>query len=384
VEQRNAHDFDRPVLIVSDRRKRKQEPAEPEKTEPGFFWRFTPPMRYALLAMGRRLAPGERISARKDKAAHDAEKLARREEAVQRKLRAAAVKYSEALELFDEWKSTTADKDGKPLSAEELKKRLDAELRGQSLTEKLAKLRRWIEMRTRALGWTQLEPKWGFEADAKEATVKAWRLELVDTIFPQELQARRKKQLPKAAVPPQLRTNLTKLLGEADPGVLAIEAASEFCVDRLLERAEAARRQREAAGISCRVEVTQPPRPEFNTQLVGRHLEICWPYKKDGKTTKIWASGVIKRVADGMTHKRTERCTNILPAGALLWAWEADPAYEEAAGEQWMILHPDKWNKHVQYAWRFDPCELGVQGTNKRVPREPVVDDCVTDDEFYE
>lgn len=61
--------------------------------------------------------------------------------------------------------------------------------------------------------------------------------------------------------------------------MLVLEEATEFNVSRLLEKAEAARLRREAAGISCRVEAAQPPRPAFNTQLVGRQLEICWPYK---------------------------------------------------------------------------------------------------------
>ena len=90
---------------------------------------------------------------------------------------------------------------------------------------------------------------------------------------------RRQKKLPKEAVPPQLKTRLAKTLGTADPDVLALEEASEFNVSRLLERAEAARLRREADGISCRVEAAQPPRPAFDTQLVGRQLEICWPYK---------------------------------------------------------------------------------------------------------
>ena len=49
-----------------------------------------------------------------------------------------------------------------------------------------------------------------------------------------------------------------------------------------------------------------------------------------------------------------------------------------------MVLPPDKYNKHVQYAWRFDPCELGPQGQRKPRPRAPLFEDCVTDDEFYE
>ena len=98
-----------------------------------------------------------------------------------------------------------------------------------------------------------------------------------------------------------------------------------------------------------------------------------------------------KQIADGVVTKKSPLCKKIFPAGAILWAWDADPEYEEAAGEQWLVLHPDKWNKHVQYAWRFDPCELvegggklAPLGQGRRAPREPLVDECVTDDEFYE
>ena len=383
VEQRNAHDYDHPVLIVSDRRKRKAGGGEPERRQEGFFWRLAVAARHALIRLGRRLAPEMRSSGRGDKAAHDAEKMARREETVQRQLLAAVERYAEALELFDAWRASVVV-EGKPLDGAGLKKALDAALRGKSATDKLAELRRWIEMRTKGLGWTQFRPQWGFDPDEKEATVTAWRKLLLDEIFPHELQARWEKQLPKAAAPPQLRVRLAKTLGTADPDVLALEDASLFCVDRLLERAEAARRRREAAGISDGVELRQPPRPAFDTQLVGKWLEICWPYKKDGKTTKIWASGQVKRVADGLTHKRSERCKNILPAGALLWAWEADAEFDEKAGEQWMVLHPNKFNRHVQYAWRMDPCELGAPGQPKARPRAPQVEDAQTDDEFYE
>ena len=57
----------------------------------------------------------------------------------------------------------------------------------------------------------------------------------------------------------------------------------------------------EAAGVADRVEAQQPKRPpKFDTQLVGKRLEVCWPYKKEGKTVKIWASGTVKRIADGL------------------------------------------------------------------------------------
>ena len=69
----------------------------------------------------------------------------------------------------------------------------------------------------------------------------------------------------------------------------------------------------------------------------------------------------------------------------MLWAWDADVDYEEEAGEEWLFLTPEKWNKHVQYAWRFDPCELAPQNAPRPPPRAPRVDEydpCVTDDEY--
>ena len=91
------------------------------------------------------------------------------------------------------------------------------------------------------------------------------------------------------------------------------------------------------------------------------------------------------RVADGLTHYRSARCKKPLPAGAVLWAWDADPAYDEQAGEEWLFLAPEKWNRHVQYAWRYDPSELTPQGAARPPPRAPrldPVDPWVTDDEY--
>ena len=137
--------------------------------------------------------------------------------------------------------------------------------------------------------------------------------------------------------------------------------------------------RREAAGISDRVEVAQQPEPPpFDSALVGKWLEVCWPYKEAGKTVKIWARGCVKRVADGLTDKASSRAKKVLPAGAVLWAWEADAQYDEPAGEKWLFLLPKRWNKHVQYAWRFDPCHLGVQSCE----HEPRVEHAESDDEY--
>ena len=107
---------------------------------------------------------------------------------------------------------------------------------------------------------------------------------------------------------------------------------------------------------------------------MGKRLEVCWPYKENGKTTRIWASGTVRRVADGLNDKASSRAKKILPAGALLWAWDADPEYDEPAGEKWLVLQPHKWNRHVQYSWRYDPCELLPQGSPRPPPRAPRVD----------
>ena len=63
---------------------------------------------------------------------------------------------------------------------------------------------------------------------------------------------------------------------------------------------------------------------------------------------------MVKRVADGLTHKRTDWCTNIRFPRVHCYGrpWEADAEYdyEEKAGEQHgvgehpMVLHPDKYN----------------------------------------
>ena len=117
---------------------------------------------------------------------------------------------------------------------------------------------------------------------------------------------------------------------------------------------------------------------------MGKRIEVCWPYKENGETVKIWASGTVRRVADGLTDTRSPRAKKILPAGALLWGWDADPQFNETAGEQWLVLLPEKWNKQLQYSWRFDPCELAPAGTARPAPRRACVERCDEDDEYLE
>ena len=75
------------------------------------------------------------------------------------------------------------------------------------------------------------------------------------------------------------------------------------------------------AGISDSVEdlnggVNGGAAPAFNQELVGKRLEVLWPYndKDTGARHLIWASGRVVRVADGLTDKRSPRAQTVLPA----------------------------------------------------------------------
>ena len=125
-------------------------------------------------------------------------------------------------------------------------------------------------------------------------------------------------------------------------------------------------KRREESGVADRVERLQPEEaPAFDQALVGKRIEVLWKYfdTDSNQPHMIWSTGTVKRIADGLTDKRSPRARSILPGGALLWAWDADPDFDEQAGEQWLILLPKKWNPktHTQvYSWRFDPRELGA------------------------
>ena len=96
---------------------------------------------------------------------------------------------------------------------------------------------------------------------------------------------------------------------------------------------------------------------KLDVNLVGKQLEVCWKYfHKDTKEPMlIWATGRVTRVADGLTNRRSSRAKKILPAGAMLWAWDADPEFGESAGEKWLALLPNKWNppRQLLYGWRY-------------------------------
>ena len=89
---------------------------------------------------------------------------------------------------------------------------------------------------------------------------------------------------------------------------------------------------------------------------------MLWKYtdKDTNEPMLIWATGRVARVADGLTDKKSDRGKKLLPAGMVLWQWDADPEFGEAAGERWLALLPKKWNKQPLYSWRYDPRELSA------------------------
>ena len=55
---------------------------------------------------------------------------------------------------------------------------------------------------------------------------------------------------------------------------------------------------------------------------------------------------------------RSSRARTLLPAGMVLWQWDADPDFGEVAGDQWLALLPKKWNTQQVYSWRYDAREF--------------------------
>lgn len=103
VQQRTAHDFDRPAAVVSDRRKRKV--TQEEAPTVGFFWTLSGSLQGSLIVAARHELPCVLKQGRIETNLHDEEKLQRREEAVQRQLNLTVEAYAETLELFEQWRS---------------------------------------------------------------------------------------------------------------------------------------------------------------------------------------------------------------------------------------------------------------------------------------
>ena len=358
VQQGRMGDFEMEVNIASDRRKRKAGAPAPEKSN-GFFWSgtLTDELRSSLVAAVRKEAEPARAAGRTALSEHDAAKLARREERLVTALNAAVDYYAYGKELFESWSS--APEHGTSQAVMSIAA-LDKALKDHSEAKQLEILRFQIDMRTIGLGWDQFKTKWSSKEDATIGTVKHLKSLLVD-IITYEIAERRLKRLPTEAAPPQFTAKDIGQLGAENADALAIKSKAIFSAEELERKSDEAMARREAAGISDRVERLQGDTPAFNQQLVGKWLEVLWKYLlPDGTSQLIWVTGRVARVADGLTDKRSQRAKNLLPGGAVLWAWDADPEFGEVAGEKWLVLLPNKWNptRAIVYGWRYDPREL--------------------------
>jgi|EP00966_Prymnesium_polylepis_P020425 hypothetical protein len=98
----------------------------------------------------------------------------------------------------------------------------------------------------------------------------------------------------------------------------------------------------------------------LDDSLIGTMLEVRWRYyhKETHKPIYIWCTGEVIQVADGGTTKRTARCKNILPLGAVRIKWPADVEFDEDEHFVWSLLKPDNFNRDVHLGWRLDASEL--------------------------
>ena len=88
------------------------------------------------------------------------------------------------------------------------------------------------------------------------------------------------------------------------------------------------------------------------------------------------AASVLSSSSRRCTRCCTPRRTATGARSSLLWTWEADPMRWQASSGS--ILVPDRWNKQVQMAWRYYPCELALPGRAQPPPRAPRVSACET------
>jgi hypothetical protein len=271
VQQAYNRDFDMPLNVASDRRKRKAGTPDPS-VNGGFFWSdaLTDELRASLVSAVRKEAENARSEGRKALVAHDEAKLQRREERLVTALNAAVDYFAYGKELFEAWSpdhgASQAAKDTRAV---------DAATKGQPEVQVLEYLRFQIDMRVIGLGWDQFKTKWSAKSDPTIGTVKHLRALLIDQILPHEMAERRLKRLPTEAAPPQFTARDIGQLGTANADAIAIKSKALFSTAELEAKAQAAMKRREEAGISDSVERMQPMEaPPFDQQLVGKRVEV--------------------------------------------------------------------------------------------------------------
>jgi hypothetical protein len=328
LPQARSHDFFGPSCVASDRRKRKQEPAAPsaadgaaaaandgttaggssgaaEEAAMGYFTTLDPRMQEAIIEVARKDRVKAIAQAKIDMQEQLAYKQFRRQENLDKLLKATIERYANGLKLFTAWRAHGV-RDWGTASAKLLAAGSEA--------EKLLFLRIEIEMRLIGLGWTQFETRWSSSSDETVGTVDNLSGLLKD-ILAHKTAERRLNNLPKEAAPPPLRMRTLKDLGtpsiDAEELAGRVRAAPQypfpprtrvpilpppshpqalFDADELKEKAEAERRRHVAAGISDDIEDEQPLSAPAFAAILDKKIEVCWPYVDTSTATPASAS----------------------------------------------------------------------------------------------
>lgn len=198
-------------------------------------------------------------------------------------------------------------------------------------------LRKQIDMRVVGCGLTQFATRWSSNKDSKIGTVGHLR-GLVSEILEHETAARRLMELPEeAALPQQVSRDLCLVAAPAEDSCAKISSRRPMIAK---------------ASISLVFSFMSGVKPALQCSPSASHCD-------DTPTPLLRWSGW--DLPDTVVARP--------PAGMLLWAWDADPEFDEAAGEKWLALLPKKWNKQQIYSWRYDPREFAPAATPERDPR---------------
>ena len=351
AQQMRMHHFDTASAVARNGQ------GSPEERRLGLFYTLSEKMQMALVEWARTERTSSRKAERADKVEQDEYRKVRREQNLQEQLEKVVDTYVTASQRFEAYRlnavtekaavaarlATMRHPDGKPIVARQT-----------------AFLKEQIEMRVLGLGWSQFATAWSSSKDAQVGS-PAHLQQVLEEILLHEISQRRLRRIPTEAPPPEMKRRTLKQLGTATCDASELAAKSLFSIEEVRLAAIAEQARRDEALEEDGVERQQPAHhPPLDETLVGKRLEVCWKYFQtdDGLPTLIWAPGEVVQVADGTSDKATERCKNMLPAGAVLVKWPEDKDRMEKENLSWHVLIPNKWNKTTQYGWRYDPRDI--------------------------
>jgi hypothetical protein len=194
-----------------------------EEAAMGYFTTLDPRMQEAIIEVARKDRVKAIAQAKIDMQEQLAYKQFRRQENLDKLLKATIERYANGLELFTAWRAHGV-RDWGAAGAKLLAAGSEA--------EKLLFLRNEIEMRLIGLGWTQFETRWSSSSDETVGTVDNLSGLLKD-ILAHETAERRLNNLPKEAAPPPLRMRTLKDLGtpSIDPSIATLRSTPRSSLD---------------------------------------------------------------------------------------------------------------------------------------------------------